>query len=447
MSVFYKWGGGLYPDHPTVAEAHDEFLVLDTGEEIIDGASGAAVVNLGHSVSGVAERMAEQTNDVGYMSLSYFSNEPAEDLAAELERRTPRNLNSVFLVNSGSEANEAAIKLARAYHVATGNPQKETVISRWQSYHGSTIATLSASGNTSRRTEYQPLLKSWPHIPPAYPYRWDYTGTPEEQAVAAARELETAIKQEGAETVAAFIAEPVSGASIPAAHPHPAYFEEIRRICDEYDVLFIADEVMTGFGRTGEMFAVDHFDVVPDMLSLGKGISGGYAPISGLMVHDDIAAEFESGEGNEFNHGHTFCGHPVASAVAAHVTSQYDDDLVQTGADQGERLVSELAPLEDHPMVGDFRSIGLMIGLEFVADREAKTPFDRDLDVNKRVYEEALERGVYTYPGSGSVDGRAGDHLMLAPPLTVSTESIEEIASVVVDSVETVANDLDHEIT
>ncbi|SDK60908.1 aminotransferase family protein [Natronorubrum texcoconense] len=438
-NLFYKWGGGMKPDFPRIRSAHDEFLVTEDGRELVDAAAGAAVVNLGHSVEGVESVADAQLSELSYLSLSHFSHEAPEALAETLAAVSPGDLNAAFFVNSGSEANEMAFKLARAYHRETGNPHKSTIIGRWQSYHGATLGALSATGNTSRRSEYEPLLHGWPHVPPAYPYRWEYEGTPEEQAIAAAAELETTIKQEGPETVAAFIAEPVSGASIPAAHPHPAYFQEVRRICDEYDVLFIADEVMTGFGRTGTMFAMEHFDVVPDMMALGKGLSGGYAPISATMVRDEIADEFENGTGRSFSHGHTFGGNPLSAAIAAHVVDQYTDSVLQTGRKRGELLAAELEPLADNPIVGDFRQIGAMIGIEFVADRDTGEPFDPDLNVNGRVYDRALERGVYTYPGSGSVDGLKGDHLMLSPPLTISEPSVRIVAEAVTDAVDAVA--------
>lgn len=442
MPTFYKWGAGLHPDHPTITDAYDEHLVTADGEELLDAAAGAAVVNLGHSLDGVADVMAEQAESVGYVSTSYFATESIERLTDRLEALTPDGLNNAFYANSGSEANEAAIKLARAYHVATGNPEKSVVISRWQSYHGSTLGALTASGNTSRRSTYDPMLGDSEHIGPAYPYRWDYDGTPEEQGRSAARELETAIRQRGPENVAAFIAEPVSGSSIPVARPHAAYYEEVRRICDEYDVLFIADEIMTGFGRTGVPFAMEHYDVVPDIMTLGKGVAAGYAPISAAMVHDDVAGEFEAGGDASFGHGHTHSGHPVATATAAHVVDQYSDDLFETGRNRGEALREALSPLEDHQMVGDLRASGPMIGIEFVADRDTKAPFDPELKVYKRVFREALDRNVYTYPGSGSVDGVAGDHLMLAPPLTVSEASVETIASTVIEAIDAVASDV-----
>jgi len=438
--VFHKWGGGLDPDFPRIESAVDEFLVTDDGRRIIDAASGAAVVNLGHSVDGVDEVLAAQADRLGYVSTSHFTTDPTERLATQVADAAPGPLNAVFFVTSGSEAIESAIKLARAYHCQQGNPSKHVVVSRWQSYHGATLGALSASGNTNRRTTYEPLLTDWPKIPPAYPYRWSYEGSPAEQARAAARELETTICQVGAETVAAFVAEPVSGSSIPAAHPHPEYFAEVRRICDEYDVLFIADEVMTGFGRTGDLFACERFDVVPDILAVGKGLSAGYAPVSAAVVHDDVAAAFHSDAEGSFDHGHTYSGHPVSAAVASHVLEQYDDALLDRCRRAGTHLREELAAIEDHPMVGDLRQCGLMLGVEFVADRKTAEPFDPSLDVADRVYRHALDDDVYVYPGTGCVDGVAGDHVMLAPPLTTSEESLDTIAAVLTDAVDVVCD-------
>ena len=444
--IFYKWGGGIEPDLPRVDHAEDEFLVTDDGERLIDAAAGAAVTNLGHSVPGIEQIFETQSAEVSYLSLSHFSHDAPEELARTLASRAPGDLSKVFYTNSGSEANEAAFKLAREYSRARGKADKSVVVSRWQSYHGATFGALSATGNTLRRRGFEPYLSDWEHISPAYPYRWSYDGTPEEQARAAARELETTIRQRGPETVAAFVAEPVGGASIPAAAPHPAYYQEIRAICDEYDVLFIADEVMTGFGRTGPLFAMEHYGVVPDMITLGKGLTSGYTPMSAVLVSGQIAEEFHEA-GASFAHGHTFAGNPLSAAVANFVVEKYTDGVLETGQRRGEQLADELGGLRDHPMVGDFRAKGPMIGLEFVADRETKEPFDPSKNVYKQVYDAALERGVYTYPGKGSVDGLAGDHIMLSPPLTLSEESVSKIANAVEGAIDDVYRRMNPEVT
>ncbi|GAA0518393.1 Aminotransferase class-III [Halorubrum aquaticum] len=444
MGVFYKWGAGRDPGHPEIVDAYDSTLVTAEGEEILDAAAGAAVVNLGHSPPGVADAMAEQAERVGYVSTSHFTTPSVESVGEKLASMTPGSLNAAFFVDSGSEAVESAIKLARDYHVARGEPTREAVIGRWASYHGSTLGALAASGNTGRRTTYVPSLRDWPKIGPAYPYRWDHEGSPEEQAIAAARELERLVRRRGPETVAAFIAEPVGGSSIPATRPHPAYYREIRRICSEYGLLFIADEVMVGFGRTGEPFACEGLGVTPDLMALGKGLSAGYAPISATMVADRVVETLEEHD-HSFQHGHTYGGNPISTAVADRVLDRYTEDLFAAVRRRGGRLESTLEPLAESPIVGEVRRVGLQVGVEFVADRETKAPFDPGAAVADRIYEDALENGVYTYPGGGSVDGQAGDHLMLAPPLTVGDDAIETIGEAVVSSVNRVADEEGYE--
>ncbi|MFC5277476.1 aspartate aminotransferase family protein [Halorubrum rubrum] len=440
MGVFYKWGAGRDPDHPEIVDAHDSTLVTAGGEEILDAAAGAAVVNLGHSPPGVADAMAEQAERVGYVSTSHFTTPSAESVGETLAAMTPGSLNEAFFVDSGSEAVESAIKLARDYHVARGEPTREAVIGRWASYHGSTLGALSASGNTGRRTTYEPSLRGWPKIAPAYPYRWDHEGPPEEQAVAAAGELERLVRRVGPETVSAFIAEPVGGSSVPATRPHPAYYREIRRICSEYGLLFIADEVMVGFGRTGDAFACGGLGVTPDLMALGKGLSAGYAPISATMVADHVVETLEAND-HAFQHGHTYSGNPISTAVADRVLDRYTEDLFAAARRRGRRLEETLEPLVESPIVGEIRRVGLQVGVEFVADRETKTPFDPDADIADRIYDAALEDGVYTYPGGGSVDGRAGDHLMLAPPLTVDDADVTTMGETVVSAVNRVAGE------
>ena len=442
MSTFYKWGSGIAPNHPNVAHAHDEFLITEDGERIIDAASGALVVNLGHSVPGVADRMKQQAESVAYVSTSYFATEPAEQLAETVRSLTPDPLTASFFVTSGSEANETAIKLARAYHLACGNGQKQTIISRYGSYHGATLAALSVSDNPSRKAAYAPLLRSGPKLEAAYPYRWKHGGTPKEQAVSAARELETVIKRNGPETIAAFIAEPVSGSTLGVAYPHPAYYREVRRICDTYDVLFIADEVMTGFGRTGEYFAVDHAAVAPDILTVGKGLSSGYAPIAAAIVHERIADTFDASTEHSFEHGHTYSANPLSTAIANEIVGHYTEDVLSDVRRLGDRLYAEVEPLEQHPHVGEIRNLGLMLGIELVAETETKRPFPSELNVHRKLFDACLDRGVYVYPGSGSVDGQRGDHLLVGPPFITSEQSIETIGTVLREAIRDVTEDL-----
>jgi adenosylmethionine-8-amino-7-oxononanoate aminotransferase len=441
-SILHQWGTVDAP-LPRIERAHDEFLVTEDGDEIIDATSGLVVVNLGHSLEGVEDVMAEQAGDVAFVAPTNFRTDASDRLTDKLAAMAPGSLNTSFFVSSGSQAIESALKLARVYHRRNGDADKIEFISRWQSYHGATLGALSLSGRSLQRTQYKPLMKEWTHIEPAYPYRWEYSGTPEEQARKAAQELEATIRQHGEDTVGAFVAEPVSGATLPAACPHPAYFEEVRRICDEYDVLLIADEVMAGFGRTGEAFSIEHHGVVPDIMVVGKGLSSGYAPISAMLVRDEIADEFEGDLENAFDHGFTYAGNPVSTAVAAHVVDHYSESLYKDVRDHGELLREALAPLEDHPNVGEIRNKGLLFGIEFVADPGTKEPFDPDLDVDMRMQQEALERGAFVYPGSGCVDGDAGDHITVAPPLTMSDETLTELATILRDTVDSVTDQVD----
>jgi len=436
-SILHQWGTVDAP-LPKIERAYDEFLVTEDGDEIIDATSGLVVVNLGHSLDGVEEVIAKQTSDVAFVAPTNFTTDAANRLANKLAAMAPPSLSTSFFVSSGSQAVESALKLARAYHCRNGDADKIEFISRWQSYHGATLGALSLSGRSLQRAQYKPLMREWTHIEPAYPYRWDYDGTPEEQARKAAQELEVTISQHGEETVGAFVVEPVSGATLPAACPHPAYFEEVRRICDENDVLLIADEVMAGFGRTGEAFSIEHHDVVPDIMVVGKGLSSGYVPISGIIMRDEIAEAFDGNLENAFDNGFTYAGNPVSTAVAAHVIDQYSDELFNEVRRRGQTLRENLTLLEDHPHVGEIRHKGLLFGIEFVANSATKEPFDPNLKVAMRMQQEALDNGAFVYPGSGCVDGDAGDHITFAPPLTTSEGTLNDLAAILRKTVETV---------
>lgn len=439
-NLLHQWGR-VDDSNPRVTDAHDEFLETATGETIIDGMAGLAVVNLGYSVPGVGDAAAEQLEAVQFVNPAAFSTEATDELARKLTTFAPDPLNTAFFVSSGSQAIESTLKAVLRYHRARDETTKTSFVSRWQSYHGSTAGALSLTGRTHHRSEFAPLLHDWPHIPPANPSRWSYDGSPETQARAAARDLERAITQAGPETVAGFVVEFVSGSSLPAAHPHPAYYEEVRRICDEYDVLLVADEVLTGFGRTGERFGIDHYPVSPDIMVVGKGLSNGCAPISGMLLSDEVASTFAADDGTKFKHGFTFGGNPVSSAVASVILDRYTDDLLETVRDKEALLASELAALDRHPLVGDVRHLGLLFGVEF-ADPDTMEPFDPDLEIARRVGDETLDRGVYVYPGMGSVDGNRGDHVTLAPPLTSAESSIRTIASTLVEALDVVAEDV-----
>lgn len=411
---------------------HGEGVYLyDTdGKQYLDGASSVVVTNIGHGNKRVAQAMAEQATKLAYAPHHVFSNSPMIELAARLARLTPGDLNHCQFVSGGSEANESAMKLARAYFLEKGQPSKWKIIGRWNSYHGNTLGALSANGHRGRRAPYLPMLLEFPHIPAAYCYRCplhlQYPGC----EVACAKTLEEMIVEEGPETIAAFIAEPLVGAAAAAITPPAEYFGMIREICDKYDILFIADEVMTGLGRTGRNFAIEHWNVLPDILVTAKGLSGGYAPLGAVVVSDKVFEAFLPPQGSgQFIHGFTYSGHPLSCAVANTVLQIWEEEnLTANAAELGPYLRSGLEEIQARQaMVGDVRGIGFMQGLEFVQDRETKAPFPASARIAKRVCDAALDEGLVVYPGGGAVDGVQGDHLLITPPLIITREQIDEL--------------------
>lgn len=379
--------------------------------------------------------MAEQASKVCF-TYSRFITQPQIDLAQRIESLTPGELNRVFFVSGGSEATESAIKMARKYHLETGNPKKYKVISRWQSWHGNTIGALSMSGRTSWRSDYVPYLLNFPHIPPPYCYRCDYQKTYPECQLSCADELERVVRQEGSEYISAFIVEPVLGTSAAGVAPPADYYPRIREICNEYNILMIADEVVTGFGRTGRNFGIEHWNVVPDIISVGKGLSSGYTPIAATIavekVYDAIYKESTS-----FIHGHTYGGNPLSCAVALAVQNYIEThDLVSQCARMGELMLDRLMPLQELPIVGEVRGKGLLIGIEFVADREKKVPFAPLQGVTEMIVDSIFEKGVLVMPGApGLIDGVAGDHIAISPPFTITETEVNQTVEAVKESI------------
>ena len=420
---------------PVVVRGEGVFLYDENGKRYLDGSGGALVAGIGHGVREIADAVARQMAQVSYAHGTQFSVRAQQDLAPRLAELAPADLDRVYLVSGGSEATESALKLSRQYQIAAGRPTKHLVVSRWLSFHGNTLGALSTSGHAYRRRPYQPLLIDFPHIPPAYCYRCPFGLSYPDCGIRCARALEDTIKQVGPEHVAAFIAEPIVGAAAGAVVPPPEYFPIIREICDRYEVLFIADEVMSGLGRTGRNFAIDHWQVVPDLITTGKGIGGGYAPLGALIVRESIfqvVADSPSG----FVHGHTYGGHPPSAAAGAAVLRYLTDhDLVDAAARKGEYLIERLQPLADRPTVGDIRGKGLMIGIEFVRDKATKAPFDRSAGFAEALGRAAFERGLIVYPGSGQADGVDGDHVLIGPPLTISRDEIDLLVSLLTESI------------
>ena len=398
------------------------------GNRYLDAIAGIAVTNIGYGRTEVAEAIAAQAARLPFAIGNIFANEPAIRLAGVVADLTPGDLDWVHFCTGGSEAVEIALKIARQYHVERGEPQRDHYISRWTSYHGATLGGLSVGGSVLRRRKYEPvLLANTPHIRAPYEYRCPWPQSHPRCGAAAAGELEEAIQRAGPERVAAFIAEPVVASVGGAIQPQADYFGRIREICDRYDVLFIVDEVVTGFGRTGVNFAIEHYGVVPDILVMGKGISGGYAPLAAVAVRDHVRDVFAD-QHVPFEHIFTFGGNPVSAAAGLAVLDIWQRErLVENAVRLAPAFAAALQPLWDFPFVGDIRTIGFMAGIEFVADRATKEPLPPGRRAAATIREAGLRNGIVTYPGTGMADGTRGDIISLYPPLTFSQDDLDEM--------------------
>ncbi len=416
--------------YPQAVRGEGCFIITADGRRYLDAAGGAAVVNIGHGVESVAHAMAEQAARLAYVHSSQFESAPAAELTRRLLTLAPKSFRNgrVYLTSGGSEATETAIKLARQYFLERGETKRIRVVSRKQSYHGTTLGALAVSGNVARREPFAPLLNEWGHIPPCYCYRCPMNLHYPECNVDCADELDRLLRRENPETVAAFIVEPLSGATLGAVPPPNGYLERIASICRHHGILLIADEVMTGMGRTGKTFAVDHWSIEPDVILVGKGVASGYAPLGGLLVNQRIVETIERGSGI-FLHGFTYGAHPVSAAAGVAVLDYIaQNNLFERVETAGRDLRAALEPLAELSVVGDIRGMGLLQGIEIVRDRKTREPFPPDAHIANRIAEDAMESGVITYPMQGSVDGRRGDHILLAPPFTISSQQIQMIA-------------------
>jgi adenosylmethionine-8-amino-7-oxononanoate aminotransferase len=424
----------IFPRHtkqlPPVATRGDGcYLYDETGKQYLDASGGAAVSCLGHGDQTVIDAVKAQLDKLAYAHTGFFTSEPAETLADLLIDNAPGDLDRVYLVSGGSEAMEAALKLARQYFVEKGEPKRGRLIARKQSYHGNTMGALSAGGNAWRRAQFGPLLIDMSHIDPCYAYRLKRDDeTVQEYGLRAANLLEEEILRVGPENVMAFAAEPVVGATVGALTPAPGYFKRIREICDQYGILLILDEVMCGMGRTGTLFACEQDGVSPDILCIAKGLGAGYQPIGAMLCSREIYETIQNGSGF-FQHGHTYLGHPTAAAAGvAVVNAMLDRKLIPRVKTQGDKLMAALqAQFGQHPNVGDIRGRGLFQGVELVADRETKAPFDPSRKIAAKVKMAAFEAGMICYPMSGTIDGQSGDHVLLAPPFIISDDQIDEL--------------------
>ncbi|MCB1382394.1 MAG: aspartate aminotransferase family protein, partial [Notoacmeibacter sp.] len=405
------------------------YIIDSAGRRYFDGSGGAAVSCLGHSDETVADAIRAQLSQIAFAHTGFFSTAAAEELGDLLISHAPKGIERVYLVSGGSEAVEAALKLARQYFLEKGEPQRHRVIARRQSYHGNTLGALAAGGNEWRRAQFAPLLAETSHISPVYEYRGragDESAFDYGQRVA--NELEAEILRLGPGNVMAFIAEPVVGATAGAVPPVEGYFRRIREICDTHGVLLILDDVMCGMGRTGTLFASEQEGISPDIVTIAKGLGAGYQPIGAMLCTAEIYDTIARGSGF-FQHGHTYMGHPLAAAAATAVVKAITGrGLLENVRDKGATLRARLEEVfGQHPHVGDIRGRGLFLGLEFVEDRDTKKPFDPKRGIAKALKKAAFERGLICYPMGGTIDGVNGDHVLLAPPFIIADAQVDEV--------------------
>jgi adenosylmethionine-8-amino-7-oxononanoate aminotransferase len=439
--LFYR---NLRRTYPVVKSAQGVWVEDAAGNRYLDACSGAVACNLGHGIKRINDAITEQLSRVAFAHTSQFVSEPALALAERLIDLAPPSFRGdghprsdddgglVYFVSGGSEAVETAIKMARGYFVERGELTRHLVISRWNSYHGSTLGALSVTGHPARRKPYLSMLKDQPHIGAAYPYRCscsiaDGSCNSEVCAAAGADQLESMILKLGAENIIGFIAEPIVGAALGAAAPQDGYWQRIRRICTKYDILLIADEVMTGLGRCGAAFALDLWGVAADIVAVGKGLAAGYMPLGAVLASARVAQAYREGTG-VFEHGYTYSGHPASCAAGlAAVSILKEERLISAVSAREGEFFTGLNRLKQFDFVGDVRGRGFLAGIEFVSHRQTKEPFDPSLGIGQAVAKAAMQQGLMVYPGAGFVDGMKGDHIMIAPPLNISSEEMNEL--------------------
>jgi adenosylmethionine-8-amino-7-oxononanoate aminotransferase len=427
---------GLFPRNfkksfPVASRGEGCWIIAADGHRFLDASGQAAVVSIGHGVAEIGRAMAEQSSQIAFAHTSQFHNAPAEKLAERLLAMAPpnfRNGGRVYFTSGGSEASETAIKLARQFHLENGQRNRFRVLSRRQSYHGSTLGAMSVSGNAARRAPYEPLLAEWGHIAPCFCFHCPFDKTFPQCELACADDLDIFLLRNNADSVSGFIFEPVGGATLGAAVPPEGYAARIAEICRRNGIVLIADEVMTGMGRTGKAFAVQHWGIEPDMILVGKGIASGYAPLGAVLVSARVVEAFERGSG-AFTHGFTYQAHPVSTAAGNAVLDYLEaHKLYERVNAAGQNLRRGLAPLETHQNIGDVRGLGLLLGIEFVKDKSTGEPFPREQNIAEKIRQACLEENLLTYPTQGCVDGLRGDHILLAPPFTISADECALVA-------------------
>jgi adenosylmethionine-8-amino-7-oxononanoate aminotransferase len=418
----------LDKEYPMISHGDGIYLYDTNGKRYIDGSSGAITASIGHGVKEIIEEIENQAHKISFVYRSQFTSEPAEKLAQKLSDLAKGGEYWSFFVNSGSEATETAMKIAIQHWQEKGIKGKNKILSRWMSYHGITIGALSMSGHTGRRARFVQLLEDYPTIQPPYCFRCPFNATYPDCNHMCATELEQAINRIGAEHIAAFIAEPIIGAAGGAIVPPPGYYQVIKKICEKHNILFIADEVMTGMGRTGKMFALEHWDTHADIIALGKGMSAGYTPIAATLVCEKVMEPIQKGS-KLIMSGHTYSANPQSTAVALAVVNYIEThNLVEKSAKNGKYLNTKLQELQKkHPIIGDVRGKGLMCGIEFVSDMITKFPFNKEIDLTSLVVSQGQNNGLLLYPAAAGIEGVGGDAILVAPPLTITTEQIDEL--------------------
>ncbi len=424
--ILHRQTRGTYP---RVVSGEGPYLADDTGRRWLDACGGAAVSCLGHGHPAIVAAIEAQARRVAYAHTSFFTTDVAEALADTLVAAAPEGISHAYFVSGGSEAMEAALKMARQYHLERGEPGRTLFVARRQSYHGNTLGALSVGGNMWRREPFAPLLAPALHVSPCYAYRDQRDGeTPEAYGERLAAELDAAIVAAGPKRVIGFVAEPVVGATLGAVPAVPGYFRRVREVCDRHGVLLILDEVMCGMGRTGTLYACEQDGVSPDIVTIAKGLGAGYQPIGAALLSRRVFDAFAEGSGF-FQHGHTYLGHAIACAAALAVQKVIaEEGLLAQVREMGALLDRELRrALDGHPHVGDIRGRGLFRGVELVADRATKAPFDPSAKLNAKVKQAAFDAGLMCYPMGGTIDGRRGDHVLLAPPYTIDASHVDAI--------------------
>jgi len=426
-NVFYRDWRNI---PPKIDHAEGVYLYDVGGKRYLDGSGGPMVVGIGHKVQEIIDAMVDQAEMVCFPYVGHFRTEAQVRLAREVVGFAPSGMSRVYFVSGGSEATEVAIKLVRQYYLGKGQPSRTKIVARWQSYHGMTLGALALGGHTLYRKDYLPYLADFPHIPPPYCYRCHFGMEYPACETYCARYLEKVVKYEGKETIAGFISEPVTGSSLGAVVPPPEYFPIVRDICDRYDILLIVDEVITGFGRTGRNFGIDHWGVVPDVIITGKGISSGYFPLGAVIIHKKIFDLFDS-KRPSFNLGYTYSGNPLSCAVGLAVLRYIKKHvLVERAAKMGAYLFRQFEHLKELPFVGDIRGKGLLLGIELVQDKRKKIPFERSRRIAETIVRKAFDEGLILLRGHGFEDGIVGDLLMIGPPFIVNEEEIKKISGI-----------------